>query len=206
MQTNKIIVTSMGIGYDEALDETEKFSRYVGLDKKQALRIRLLAEELLGMVQTITGEFGADFWIENTEDCLCRMHLKATTMMDPAKKKELIDASTNKKNAAYKGFMGKIRELIEKGCDSIDEYGVYQSMYGTTFMFENMGVIETAGTVPRVWSLSSYKTGIETGQIKDNADDAWDELEKSIVASIADDVKVAIEGDKVEVILEKRSF
>ena len=94
MQTDKIVVTSLGIGTEEALNETARFSEYIGLNRKQALRIRLLAEEMLGMVQAITGEFGADFWLENTDDCLCRMHLKARALMDSAKRKELIDAST----------------------------------------------------------------------------------------------------------------
>ena len=206
MQTDKIVVTSLGIGTEQALDETARFSEYIGLNRKQALRIRLLAEEMLGMVQAITGEFGADFWLENTEDCLCRMHLKARALMDSAKRKELIDASTDKKNAAYKGFMGKIRELIEKGTDCIDEVGRYESEYGTTFLFENVGLVEGAGTVPLVWSMAEYKDRIDSGEVAEDKEAAWDELEKSIVANIADDVKVAVDGDKIEVIIEKKKF
>ena len=40
------------------------------------------------------------------------------------KKRELIDASSDKKNAAYKGFMGKIREMMEEGIYAVDEAGV----------------------------------------------------------------------------------
>ena len=35
------------------------------------------------------------------------------------------------------------------------------------------------------------------------AEEEWDELEKSIIANIADDVKVWIEGDKVCLVIEK---
>ena len=35
---------------------------------------------------------------------------------------------------------------------------------------------------------------------------AWDELEKSIVANIADDVKVSVKGNNVELVIEKKLF
>ena len=35
---------------------------------------------------------------------------------------------------------------------------------------------------------------------------AWDELEKSIVASIADDVRVGVRGSRVELEIEKTGF
>lgn len=212
MQTDKITVTSLGIGTEEALDVTSKFAAYAGLDKKQALRIRLLAEETLGMVAAIAGDFGAEFWLENTDDCVCRLHLEARTLMDSDKRKDLVNVATDKKNAAYRGFMGKVRELIENSRYSIDDMGKLSSQYGGDYvMYSNMGMIdmETAslGNALYTWSLERYKNSIEEKSDKSEAlEEAWDELEKSIVASIADDVRVSVYGDKVELIIEKRSF
>ena len=46
MKTETIHVTSLGLGMDEALAVTEKTGLASGLEKKQILRLRLLAEEL----------------------------------------------------------------------------------------------------------------------------------------------------------------
>ena len=47
------------------------------------------------------------------------------------------------------------------------------------------------------WSLSNYR-----GKVKDNKE-AWDELEKSIIANMADDVTVGIISGKVEIVVKK---
>jgi len=47
------------------------------------------------------------------------------------------------------------------------------------------------------WSMQSYRSAIEGSSRGAGAKDEWDELEKSIVANIADDVRIAISGDEV---------
>ena len=132
--------------------------------------------------------------------------------MDFAKKKELIAASSSKKNAAAKGFMGKIRQIIENGLYSIDEAGSLQSEYGNlTYM--NLGMSEVSPgtafhTMDYMWSLESYRNSVNTAEdFKDfEKKEAWDELEKSIVANIADDVRVGVKGNTVEMVIEKKAF
>ena len=211
MQTDKIRVTGNGGGAKQALDEASKFAAYVGLDNKSALRLRLLAEETLGMIAAITDEFTAEFWIESTKDKICKIHLTARTVMDYVKKQELIKASSDQKNAAAKGFMGKIRQIIENSLYSIDEVGSLQSEYGgAPLMFGEMGMCEpdSAGMMSSatyLWSLEKYKNSVSSRSGSDKAaKEAWDELEKSIVANIADNVSVAVKGDVVELIFEKK--
>ena len=50
-----------------------------------------------------------------------------------------------------------------------------------------------------VWKLSDYKNNVN---VKNNTED-WDELEKSIIANLADDVSVGIKGDDVELIVTR---
>ena len=63
------------------------------------------------------------------------------------------------------------------------------------------GAIDEAAAV---WTMSGY-----TNEIRKNIDkssearEAWDELEKSIVANIADDIKVSIAGKKAEITVYK---
>ena len=115
-------------------------------------------------------------------------------------------------NAAVKGFMGKIRQLIENGLYSIDEVGSLQAEYGN-MTYVNLGMCEMAPgsaihTVDYMWSLENYRNSVgnaaESGDAQEK--EAWDELEKSIVANIADDVRVGVKGNTVEMTIEKRKF
>ncbi len=215
MQTDKIRIHEKGIGRENALAETARFSEYMGLDPKSTRRVRLLVEEAVGMVDAITENFDADFWLEGTKDGMCRIHIALKTDMDITKKRELIDASKNKKNAAYGGFMGRIRELIE---DSVyfngdgtprEGWGVNGScrqeyvMMGMTDMSMAPGAPMPMDNY--IWSLENYRQGVEAAKENDDeAEAAWDELEKSIVANIADDVKVSVKGNTAELVVEKK--
>ena len=211
MQTDRIKVASDGSGREEALREAEKFAQYVGLSPKEGLRLRLLTEETLGMVSAITEQFDADFWIESTEERCCRLHLTAKTDMNYAKKKELVSVSTSGRNEAAKGFMGKIRELFENAVYSSDaEFERLASDPETgPMLMATMEMYEsdlTAGdSLFYLWSLERYRAAMEEEKEQSPVvKEAWDELEKSIVASIADDVRVSVSGKKVELIIEKQ--
>lgn len=211
METKKIKVTGNGDGMEQALNATEKLADQIGLDKKNTLRLRLLAEETLCMVRAIVAGFEAEFRAEGTQKDGVRIHLTASADMNYAKKKELIAVSTDKKNAASVGIMGKIRELVENGLYHLEEvenlrteYGGAPVMYGAMGMLGGGTAMQTESCL---WSLKEYRKHIdETKDSDQSAAEAWDELEKSIVAKIADDVRVAISGRKVEMIIEKRSF
>ena len=213
MQTDKIRVASNGSGREQALQEAEKYAQYVGLDRKAGLQLRLLTEEALGMVAAITEDFDADFWIEKAETGVCRLHLVAKTDMDYAKKKELVSVSTSGKNEAAKGFMGRIRDLFENVLfyenDEMDplmaRIGAEQAYFASMGMCEP-GMME-ADSMLYLWSLERYREAVRENQETSQEDqEAWDELEKSIVASIADDVRVSVSGSTVELIIEKNSI
>ncbi len=210
MQTDKIRVTSDGVGTEAALNETVKFAEYVGLDEKESMKLRLLAEETMGLVTAITNKFDADFWIERVDEKDCKIHLLAYTRMTLDKKDELIEVSSSKSNSAYSGFMGKIRELIENSVYSFEEMGELQAQYGySPLMYGSMGMMDvdtfSATSGISAWSMEQYRQNIEDARESDDAaQEAWDELEKSIVANVADDVKVYIKGDTVEMVIEKK--
>ena len=210
MQTDIIKVAGKEDGREAVLSEAEKFASYVGLDSRSAMRLRLIAEETLGLVNAIAGDFSADFWIEKEKDEPCAVHLKVKTDMDQAKKQEFIEASTDRKNDAAKGIMGKIREIIENGLYSIDETGKLQAEYGDgPVVYGSMGMCNVdsaiAGSGAYIWSLQRYRESVEAEKDRKAAiEEAWDELEKSVIANIADDVRVSISGSKVEMIIEKK--
>ena len=213
MQTDKIMVSANGAGWEEALSEAAKFSNYVGLDKKASMRVRLMTEEALSLIEAIAGDFTAEYRIESDKKCIVRLYLKVKTDMDFAKRKELIATASDKKNSAARGIMGKIRQVIENCMYSVDEVGALSAEYGgLPLMYGNMGMYETdpaaaINSMNYMWSLENYKDSVE-GSVNENeaAKEAWDELERSIIASIADDVKVGVSGNTVELVIEKKSF
>jgi len=206
MQTDKIRVNSNGTGRELAMEEVERFSEYMGLEGKSALRMQLIAEEMIGMVNAITEEFEADFWLEGKRGQACRLHLMAETPMNLTKKRELVKASSNKRNSAYKGFMGRIRELMEEGIYAVAEDT--PSGEDIPFPFETMGVSRTKTAAMNAnayqYSLAKYRADINAVKGSNvQVAEEWDELEKSIVANIADDVRVGVKGDTVELVIEK---
>ena len=56
------------------------------------------------------------------------------------------------------------------------------------------------------WSMEDYKEQLRqySEENREEAKDAWDELEKSVVGHIADDVKVFISGRTVEMTILKK--
>ena len=210
MKTEVISVNSRGEGTELALEETSGLASAIGLDKKSALRLRLLAEEMIGMIQAITGVFSAQYWVEQTREGLCRLHLDAETSMDLQKKEDLLDVATDHRNAAAKGFMSKIWNLIEDRIYQVNEAGQIQQESGNSpMMFGVLGAcdVEAASAMTSyayLWTLSQYRDSVGARLDEDpTLQDALDELEKSIVASIADEVRVGIRGNHIELVIEK---
>ena len=55
------------------------------------------------------------------------------------------------------------------------------------------------------WSMRRYENAVSAKMGQDNAArEAWDELEKSVVKNVADDVKVFIRGGYVEMTILKK--
>ena len=192
----------------KALKMADEFLAIQDINKKTTIRLRLLVEETIGMVKAMTGDFNALFHMEE-DNGEFRIVLTCKTLMDKEKKSSLLSVASSGKNAAVKGFMGKISEIIENGILNFDDVMKLNQQYGggsVDYMCMGMG---SMGTVPLAvpvesepvtWSLSNYRNALE--ESSDNnapAKEAWDELEKSIVANIAKDVIVGVKKDRVDV-------
>ena len=65
MKTNVIAVSSRGNRMESALLQADKAAAYKELSPRDALHLRLLTEEALGLMRSITGETDGLFWIED---------------------------------------------------------------------------------------------------------------------------------------------
>ena len=201
--TEKVKITNSGSGMSEALNITERAAGLLNLSTKDALRARLLAEETLSMVRAVTGTFSADFWIE-IEGRTFDIRLMAKSELDYPKRRELLSVSTTGKNTAHLGIMEKIRGIIEAGIYGLEEGFMLQAEYGTgMFSYGALGVIDDGmSDALYSWSMQKYRADIEAKG--DDEADSVDELEKSIIANIADDVKVGIRKDSLELTVVKK--
>ena len=190
-----------------ALKTADEFLEPFSLGQKEKFHLRLLAEETVGMVKAMTGKFRAAFWMEE-ENGEFRVKLTVKTDMDIDKKKELLSLSTSGRNAAVKGFMGKIREIIENGLLNYDSVMKLEQEYSggsVDYVLLGSGCVgELPMTYPVggegfTWSLSNYRDALNTVPESDKPEkEAWDELEKSIVANIAKNVIVGVVRDRVD--------
>ncbi len=199
MPVKEIYVSNDGIGREEVLDYVGEYAYQKGLSYKERIHIRLLAEEMLGMVKEIAGKFCAFFHIEEEENKY-KLCLEARTDMDPAKRDLLIDVSSSGKNAAAKGVMSKLKEIFSVMVMSVRDKRNYSC--NNVFMYGS-GSFETFGS-NNVWSLSRYRSQIaEKKSESEEVDNDWDELERSIIANLADDVTVGIKDDNVYMVITK---
>ena len=158
---------------------------------------------MLGMVSEIGGDFDAEFWIENDDENY-RLCLEAEiSSMSAEKREKLLKTSTSGKNAAAKGIMGKLRNIVELYWTGYKE--ALSSPANPRFPeYTYMGMTSMSSTVfDSYWKLSDYKGEIESSENLSKTAE-WDELEKSIVANIADDVSVGIKNDTVEMVITKK--
>lgn len=203
MKTEKMRIDSQERGMLEALAMTEKLGTDIGLERRQLLHLRLLAEELFGMLRSIAGEVEADYWLEN-EGKRFELHMRSDVRLTEEMRAQLISASSSGENAAAKGFMGRLRVMIAEKLFSDPSGPSLLSGVSLGMMSMVNPAAQEEGASPYIWSMEHYVDAVKE-QKNDNAAarEEWDELEKSIVANIADEVVVRIVGSDVEITVIK---
>lgn len=206
MISDKFMVNSDAERMAAARFATENFAWQAKLDRHDTLRLELLVEETLGMVKTMLNDFYGQLWFVN-DGATCEIHFEATADMNRNRKEELLSMASSGRNAAAKGFMAKLGDMISGALygfgQTMDAYGQETIHYGIVHS-PGMTMTPTVDMVP-IWTLQAYKDGLtEARGANSAAEEAWDELEKSIVARLADDVVVGVKGDRIDLIIKKK--
>ena len=168
MKTDVIEINSLGFGFDGAIEQTRKAAAYRSLSHDDTVLLQLLAEEMLSMAHGITGEIKASFWLE-AEGLTFALHLTCRTVMDKDKRSLLIDAASSHKNDAARGFLSRLRDRFEEMLASDPEY-----------RHDNLSS-EDMADIPNLLE-----------------DPEWDGYEKSVLRQLADEVRIGIRGDIVD--------
>ncbi len=196
MKTDVIKVTDALEGQEAAAQAAEKFTAYNNITGKSAMHIRLLTEEMLSMIHGILDDFSGDFWLESEQTkkgLLCRICLSADKQINREQEKKILSVSSSGRNQNAKGIMGRIREMLRTSLQtesSTDE----EYLRSMTDAWTNPG-----STGDAYWSLQSYCRSLSPKAKTEE----WDELEKSIIVKLADEVKVWLKSSVTEVVIEK---
>ena len=175
MKSDIIHIDNQGVGFEAALAQTGKVAQFRELGEKEALRLRICAEEMLGLARSVTGEMEADFWLEN-EGKRFDLHMSTKTVMDKEKRRQLLATASSRKNEAANSFLGKLRDKFEEAMAAEADHD-YEEMP------DDLGADVSYSYVD---------------------DPEWDRYEQSILRRLADNVKISIRGGAVDMTVTKK--
>ena len=207
MKTDVITIHSDLSGREEALEAAERFAAYNGITGKDAMHLRLLTEETVSMINGILDNFTGEIWLESKKTkngLLCLICLSANKQANRAQEEHILSVSTSGRNESSKGIAGKIREVIRHSlqASSTEDEAFLQSISDACM---SIGMCSGTSTLPMpgvdYWSLQFYRQKIAEQKVEKAEE--WDELEKSIISNLADEVKVWLRSDSTEVVIEK---
>ena len=179
------------------LKESEKVAVYNELTHKQTLQLRLICEEIDGMLPNIIDAFNGDLWFE-FEDGVCKVKISLRfDEFTAEKKEELVGIAKNKKNASAVGIVGKIRSAIENVF--LDETSARMFSVSASSMYMSTDYHDRVD-YSYIWRLEDYRNNARSAEKTED----WDELEKSVLANVADDVVVGVKGKQADIVIVKK--
>ena len=174
---------------ERALNEVDAFSRYQEIGAKSSEHLRLIGEELLGMVGGLLDVQEGRFWIEADGDEYV-VNLAAKSIVG-GRAKSILDSTS--KNIEYKGVSGVVRRAI-------DNMGQMFRDSGATYNLSEQIDAALAGTEvisedALAWSLNSYSESIA----RDEKAELWDELELPVLKKLSKDIIISYRNDRVDI-------
>lgn len=150
------------------------------------------------MQKGILGFVKGTFYVEN-QGKPYNLYLNADIRVDELTREKFVELSTGRRNEAYSGFMGKVRLSVDTMMNNAaDDMYVADSLYCIDYEMGGASMLlNPIASYERMWTLSTYRRETQENTV------VWDELEKSIVASIADEVLVGARSNYVDIIVVK---
>ena len=196
-KSDKLWVNSLISRADDADEIMEEFAGKIQISDKNFLRMRLLMEETMGMARNSLKNFEGELWLEGDSDGY-QIILEADVREHDKNVCSAVDSPA--------GFMPKIAEMLNCAYvfDGISELPDNLAKMLPDYICYGMTNADDTKVWVGEWSLSSYRRSLEKLSVDSEKEDVLDELEKSIVAQLADEVTVGITGHKVRLVIYKR--
>ena len=197
MSKTKILsITFDGDDFEDVLGDAGAFASQLKISDKSRRRYILIVEETICMLKEVTGKENIKIsFIEDEKEI--KVRLETDAFMNMELRDELLSLSKSGKNESSKGIMGKIREAFELAymMPTSNPEDVWRT-YGSPAMVKGMPGSPMEMMDIMFWSLDSYKNKIVEDDEEERVEE-WDELEKSIVANVTEDVRIGIKANHV---------
>ena len=192
----------------EAMDMAETFVKTLNLDEKTTLRMRLLSEEVIEMLKSMVDEFSGLFWLEADGEA-CRICIDGTADVDLAAEQKLISVSSDGKNASVKGFAAKLSQFVRHHKEYMEHLSGLMNLSGAINPEDYLyiGAMHPGYDINEVvWTMNDYRSYLFGDEFynDDQVTADREELEKSIIGSIADDVQVGVKDDRIKITVIKK--
>ena len=206
MESRRLAVGKGAALTGEAMDMAEEFVKSLNLDEKTTLRMRLLSEEVIEMLKGMVNEFSGLFWLE-ADDKACRICIDGTADVDLAAEEKLLSVSSDGKNVSVKGFAAKLSQFVRHHREYMERLSDIMNLSGAINPEDYLyiGAMHPGYEAPEVtWSMNDYrKFLLDDKNASEQIAADRDELEKSILANLADDVQVGVKDDRVRITIIK---
>jgi len=175
-----------------AIKEAENYCASLNIDKKSQNGIRLIAEELLGIVSSILETTDGTFWLEIVDGKI-RVNVKAKSVLSFSTKAVLNSISSDEKNADYVGMSGLIRRVFDTMMFAFDSNSNISSLdlNSQSNLIGTFSVNEFDANSME-WSMEKAKDLI---LLEEKADE-WDHLEYSVLKVLAENIIVGYRHDE----------
>ena len=174
-----------------AMKETERYSKSENLNKKMEMRMRLLSEEVLSLVQGIDNIKDGSFHIERNEADY-EIILDAMAVLSKEKKKSFKQAR-DMASATDPGMTDMLKSAITAMMAKCDRHKTGGEEQHNAMDDSIISADDNYG-----WSYNVYKE-------KENANKPIEELmkedvlEKSVISAFADDIKLSMTNNKLKI-------
>lgn len=196
MRSNIYKIDRGGFGLSTIVREAGKWAELARLDTRQSLELRLLTEEVFEMLTKLICAYQGCLWFESDDNSY---QLRATVASDIG-----IDPSgkaitpPDPQKSTVKGMMGKIKSVADGMLLQMATPGASAAMPDCSSSFYMAMACRN-----NVWTLSGYINEIKAALKRNQGKEEWDELEKSLIVKLADDVTVEKKNHYVEITVKK---
>ena len=178
-------------GNDGIFTLTEEYAAECGLSDKDSLHLRLLVEEILEMLRILDDEQPAELSLEGDgKNCVIRLAL----VRDILAREEYLGRVSD-----FNGVTDKIRFLLSSSYETIDAVRDEAEKIGVRK--QKAEDLKEAGLSydedVYVWTMESYNLSA-FDRFEESGEADWVEISRSIIANIADDVRIFILHDRTE--------
>ncbi|MCR5054467.1 MAG: hypothetical protein K6A69_06475 [Lachnospiraceae bacterium] len=173
MQSDHVTISRLESQFDKVDEILSSYMLDAGIAGKNENRFRLLTEEALRQVKSFIGEKDSIEIWFEGNNRVSNIVLVAKSFMVKERKDEIISLSSTGQNAAEKGIIGALKNL-----------------------FSPDGASD--------WSMTEYKAALMKQREEDPYSlEAWNDLERSLLVKLADDISVGVKGEDVKVVITK---